>query len=105
MTDGTLPVLCSGPPRSGLNLLSILLDDHPDIFSGPPLNLFGHAALWRGDGTFDAETAFDVKAAPFCCPLWGPPSSRALAYHFTAPGDVRHVLKSGGDGAEVVELI
>lgn len=43
-------VLIGCCPSSGSTLLSVMLDSHPDILSGPELALFSHPMFWRESG-------------------------------------------------------
>lgn len=105
MSGGDLPVLCAGPPRSGLNLLSVLMDGHPQVLSGPAVNLFGHAALWRQGDVLSLEQPLDREAYVFPTPVWGPPASRNLSYYFVSVAEVRHVLTQSPDIEALAHLL
>jgi hypothetical protein len=88
-----------------LNLLSLLLDDHPDIYSGPPVNLFGHRELWKHNASINSDDFFDAHANIFPCPVWGPPSSRNLAYYFLSVPDLRYILRKSSDVSEIAGVL
>lgn len=46
-SKGQGPIFIGGAGSSGSTLLSILLDNHPDIFCGPELSLFNKAELYK----------------------------------------------------------
>lgn len=77
-------ILAGGVPSSGSTLLSVLLDAHPDIFSGPETTLFCHPPLWQGsEGTAlrDFANFLDGTAAPEGFIPWSYPDARSLAYY------------------------
>lgn len=49
-TDWDRPILVGCCPSSGSTLLSVILDTHPKIFSGPELAMFSHPFLWNDQG-------------------------------------------------------
>jgi hypothetical protein len=44
------PILIGSCPSSGSTLLSVILDNHPQLYCGPELELFAHPFLWRETG-------------------------------------------------------
>jgi hypothetical protein len=49
-TDWDRPILVGCCPSSGSTLLSVILDTHPRVFSGPELAMFSHPFLWTQSG-------------------------------------------------------
>lgn len=85
-------ILCGGVERSGLNLLSLMLDSHSEVLCGPPTNLLCHQNIWQETGGLTSLAhVLAQRNLPSTCLPWAIPAAADLKYYFTTEAELREV--------------
>ena len=118
MSDWERPILVGCCPSSGSTLLSVILDSHPKIFSGPELAMFSHPFLWTEQGepwrrrvlqyslpTTDLFSLPDWSLSEGICPWIGFCEAPNLPWYGYTLDDMRALVPEWQDVRGLIEFL
>lgn len=112
------PILIGSCGSAGSTVLSVMLDAHPEILSGPELGLFAHPFVWRESGAtwrepllahldegYEASFRPEWTLENGYCPYTGLVLENTLAWYGQSLDTLRELIRDSDDGRQLADKL